>query len=198
MKRYLFSLAIAFTIILLTLFIKDIVREKIIVPVLEFVQIFNDLPQGLLWFFFIGILMVFEWKTLAGRFIRNFGSHHQKSDQMGRIETLSGLIRQARRDIYFKQKLSRYLGELTFVTLAYTRSLSPEIIKEQLASDRLDVAPEILAYLKAGLEDHVPHTKKRRRFIQPVMENYPIELDPTTVVEFLEQQLEVHNDRKEY
>ncbi len=192
MKRHIYYPTTALTVILLAFFLKDFVAGKIITPILEMIRVFDDLPQALLWFFSIGVVILFEWKNMIGWALPDSAPRPLKKRQEGRIENLADLIHRARREPYSRKKLSQYLAELTFAALAYREGSTPKVMRERLNSGTLNVPAEILDYFKAGFRKNVPYPKKFIGFLTgPGPEGGPIDLDPVQVLEFLEQQLEV-------
>jgi hypothetical protein len=180
-KTGIFYLTIVLAVIVLALLMRDFVAEKIIVPLLEFIRVFDDLPQALLWFFVIGVIMLFEWKSLARWAFPDSRQRRSKIDQRGRIEVLADLIRRARREAYFRKKLSQYLADLTFAILAYRKGSTPKRMKKCLESGTLDIPPEMSAYFQAGYErSAAPHRDQA---------DASMNLNPADVVAFLERQL---------
>ena len=191
MKRNLLPIGLGLTIGLLALFLRDFVREEVVIPLLKLVRFVEDLPQNMLWFFFLGIMVFFAYKSLNKWRPPGLKVRRPKTSHRGQIELLVGLIEQARQEGYFRERLARYLGELTLETLALQERLTPEIMKEHLRSGTLDVPPEILDYLRAGLISDSPHYGKRgKMYFRSEAQSSPLELDPGLVVEFLEHQLE--------
>jgi hypothetical protein len=197
MKRYFVFLSIVFTIFLLTLILRDFVREKIIVPILKIAQIVEEIPQALLWFSLILIIPIFVLGRLRGLFLMDFPVRNKQIKQKGKIAPLVHLIEKARNEDYFRRKLSRYLGDLTVGILAYRKKSTPEMIKERLWAGTLDIPQEMRDHLKIVLEDNGLQFKKRKkRFIFFKNPYHYRELDPLRVVEFMEEQLEIENGRK--
>jgi hypothetical protein len=183
MNRNLLPIGLGLTIVLLALLLKDFVRGKVIIPFLKVLRFVDDLPQDLIWFFFIGIILFFAYKTLIKWKIPWSQSRRTQVMNQGQIEVLAELIRKANQGDYFRERLEQYLCDLTLKILAHRERLTPEIMKERLKSGTLDVPPEILAYLQAGLIWDSPHHRKREK-------TPPLDLDPKRIVQFLEHQLE--------
>ncbi|MBL7174625.1 MAG: hypothetical protein ISS66_02250 [Desulfobacteraceae bacterium] len=183
MNRNLLPIGLGLTIVLLALLLRDFVRGKIIIPFLKVVRFVDDLPQDLIWFFFIGIIVFFAYKTLIKWKMPGFKSRRTQVINPGQIEVLAELIRKANQGYYFRERLTQYLCDLTLKILAHRERLTPEIMKERLKSGTLDVPPEIMVYLQAGLIWDSPHHQKSEK--TPLLD-----LDPKLVVQFLEHQLE--------
>jgi hypothetical protein len=183
MNRNLLPIGLGLTIILLALLLRDFVRGNVIIPFLKVLRFLDDLPQDLIWFFFIGIILFFAYKTLIKWKIPWSKSRRTQVKNQGQIEVLAELIRKANQGDYFRERLAQYLGDLTLNILAHRERLTPEIMKERLKSGTLDVPPEILVYLQAGLIWDSPHHRRREKTPQ-------LDLDPKRIVQFLEHQLE--------
>jgi hypothetical protein len=183
MNRNLLPIGLGLTIVLLALLLKDFVRGKVIIPFLKVLRFVDDLPQDLIWFFFIGIILFFAYKTLIKWKIPWSKSRRTQVVNQGQIEVLAELIRKANQGDYFRERLAQYLCDLTLKIIAHRERLTPEIMKERLKSGTLDVPPEILAYLQAGLIWDSPHYRKREK--TPLLD-----LDLKRIVQFLEHQLE--------
>lgn len=194
-KALLFYLSIPLVIIVFAFLVMDFVGDKILVPVMEFIAVFDDLPQGLLWVFAIGVIMLFEWKSLAGWPFPDVKGRRAAVDQRGRIEVLADLIQNAHHEVYFRKKLSQYLADLTLSTLAYRRGSTPKIMKERMESGTLDIPSEMSGYFMAGYQKGTPAFKKRIKWsVRAGRADISLKFNPAEVVEFLEQQLEVDHD----
>jgi len=192
MKRNLLPIGLGLAIGLLALLLRDFVREEVLIPLLKLVRFVEDLPQNMLWFFFLGIMVFLAYKSLNKWRPPGLKARRPKTDHRGQIAVLAGLIEQARQGGYFRGRLAEYLAELTVETLAHQERLTPEITKERLRSGTLDVPPEILAYLRAGLMSDSAHYRKRGKMrFRSKAQGSPLDLDPGRVVEFLEHRLEV-------
>jgi hypothetical protein len=183
MNRNLLPIGLGLTIVLLALLLRDFVRGKVIIPFLKVVRFVDDLPQDLIWFFFIGIIVFFAYKTLIRWKMPGFKSRRTQVINPGQIEVLAELIRKANQGNYFRERLTQYLCDLTLKILAHRERLTPEIMKERLKSGTLDVPPEIMVYLQAGLIWDSPHHRKSEKI--PLLD-----LDTKRIVQFLEHQLE--------
>ncbi len=64
MKRYWFSIVSAAVVIFMALFMRDFVREGIIIPFFKIVNFFQSFPQEVLWFLFLGIVVYAAAKSL--------------------------------------------------------------------------------------------------------------------------------------
>ena len=190
MNRKLLLIGLGFAIVFMALLLRDFVRDSLIIPLLKLIRFVDDLPQDLLWFFFLGIILFFAYKSLIKWEIPGFKVRRSKVNHRGQIEVLADLIGKADEGDYFRERLVQYLCELTLEILAYRERLTPAIIKERLRSGTLNVPPEIMAYLQAGLIWDSHHYRKMGRIrLRSNTQGSPLDLEPMRVVEFLEYQL---------
>lgn len=197
MRRYWFSIVSAAAVIFMALFMRDFVREGIIIPFFRLARFFQSFPQEVLWFFFLGLVVYVAAKSLKNWEIQKRKNKKTKTEQLGRIESLAILIKQARQGTYTRERLARRLGELTLQTLAYQERHSLDAMKARLRRGDLNVPPDILNYLQAGLSwEHAFHQRKGRWPFRKQILSSPLDLDPLEVVEFIESLLEVSSDAK--
>lgn len=197
-KTGIFYIGITLSIIVLAMLMRDVVAGKIIVPILEFIRVFDDLPQALLWIFAIAVILLFEWKSLIRWEFPDSRARRPEIDRRGRIEELADMIQRARRETYFRKKLAQYLADLTFATLAYRRGSTPKIMKERMDSGTLDIPPEMSAYFQEGYQRGAPSLKRRIRWAARTdKDDDSMKLHPAEVVAYLEGQLEVDDGRKD-
>lgn len=99
-----------------------------------------------------------------------------------------------------KWTLSRYLRKLIVASLAYNRQQNPNKIREVIESGELDTPPQIQTCFKLGVT-RIPEGANRSLlgyFFSPRSRRktaLSLEFEPEKVVKFLENQLEVENDR---
>jgi hypothetical protein len=190
MKKKLFLIGCVITMVLLALLLKDLAREAIVIPILKVFRTFDFFPQILLWFSFVLAMFLIACKSLTRWSLPVSGIPSRKKNFEGRIEVLAGLIRKSHKGIYYKRRLSQYLGKLTLETLACRERQTAEIMKERLRSGTLDVPPEILAYLQAGIQWGSAYSGRRKKGARLVDQGSPLDLDYERVVEFLEHEME--------
>ena len=191
MKKKLFLIGCVITMGLLALLLRDLAREGIVIPLMKAFRVFDFIPQILLWFSFILAMFLLACKSLNRWSLPVPGIPSRGKNFAGRIEVLAGLIRKSRKGIYYKRRLSQYLGKLTLETLAYRERQTREIMKERLRSGTLDIPPEILAYLQAGMQwDSASSGKRKKMGTRSVEQGSPLDLDYERVVEFLEREVE--------
>ncbi len=197
MKRYWFSIVSAAVVVFMALFMRDFVREGIIIPFFKIANFFQSFPQEVLWFLFLGIVVYAAAKSLKNWEIQKRKNKKTITKQPGRIESLAILIKQARQGAYTRERLARHLGELTLQALSYQERHGLDVMKARLRRGDLNVPPVILNYLQAGLSwEHAFHQRKGRWPFRKRILSSPLDLDPLEVVEFIESLLEVSSDAK--
>ena len=197
MKRYWFLIVSVVAVGLMAIFMRGFVREGIIIPLFRMARFFQGFPQEVLWFFFLGLTMYLGAKSQKNWEIKKQKKKYSKIEQTGRIQNLAAVIKQARRGTYSRERLARILGELTLQTMAHRERHNLDAIKDRFRRGALNVPPDILAYLQAGLSwEHSVHQKKGRWFFRKEVQVSPLDLDPYRVIEFIESVLEVSSDAK--
>ena len=182
MRKKVIIIGSVLIMLILALFLKEYVRHWFLIPIIELFGLTKDIPQLVIWIFFISALLIPAFKSIDKWNIPILKGHEEKGPNRGRIETVALLLRHAHASRgYFRKRLSAYMGGLTLEILAYREKLSYKVLEERLKEGKLKLPSDINDYLKAGLLGDI--TKKTS-----------LNLDPVRIVEFLEQQLEVKND----
>ncbi|MBW2092060.1 MAG: hypothetical protein JRI34_08055 [Deltaproteobacteria bacterium] len=195
MKKMMAFLGLTSAIALLSLVLRDFVREGIVIPVFKIIWVAGSLPQDFYWIFFLGVAVVIAARSLNKWSLPNFRTRGKQVRQPGQLEYLADLIERARHGTYTKERLARYLGELTLDILAYQERQELEVIKRHLRSGTLNVPAEIMAYLQAALLwDSSYHREERKRRLKHKEPPSPLDLEPERVMEFLERKLEGYSD----
>ena len=63
MRRYRVSIVSAAVVIFMALFMRDFVREGIIIPFFRLARFLQSFPQEVLWFFFLGLVVYVAAKS---------------------------------------------------------------------------------------------------------------------------------------
>ena len=82
----------------------------------------------------------------------------------GRIESWVTLIQRADQETYYKWQLSQPLSELIVAVLAHHERLTPKQIREKLATESLELPPELQVYLQASMTSFSHLLAPRSRF----------------------------------
>ncbi|MBW1711236.1 MAG: hypothetical protein JRG97_16270 [Deltaproteobacteria bacterium] len=195
MKKALISAGITVAVVLLTFLLRGFVREGFVVPIFKLVRIAASLPQDIYWFFFLGVAAVIASRSLNRWSLPQIRARGPQTGQPGQLEHLVDLLEKAHQGVYTKERLARYLGELTLDILAYQERIDLEVVKGRLRAGTLNVPPDILAYLRAGLMwDSTYQRQKRDKHFKPETQAPPLDLNPSRMVEFLESQMEGYSD----
>jgi hypothetical protein len=183
--------------ILLTLVSHNYMREAIVSPLLYLFWIgrliFESIPQIVIWALFLFIALLVAAKSLVKKRSHSEQSQPPQTPEPERIEGWLKLLRRANQDDYYKWQLAQRLQKLTLEALAHNERLEPKQMRQDLAAGRLDIPPEIQAYLGAGMTSfsHFLGAKSR---IQLRRQSSPLDLKPEQVIKFLEDKVDYHID----
>ena len=183
----------------LALLLHEFTREVILSFLLRlswFARLYLDsLPQPILWAVFIAIAIVIAARSLLKRRSAPEVTSEAKRLRMGRVRNLMQAISRTSEGLYFKWRLAQHLLGLTLEALAHQERSSPNLVRERLKSGGLDAPSEIEAYLLAGLTPVLSTRSslitRLRQAIMPTHRISPLDLDPESVIQFLEDQLEI-------
>jgi hypothetical protein len=114
----------------------------------------------------------------------------------GRVRTLLLWVRREPGSSYFRQRLAHHLARLAMELQAYCQKRTSGRFGWQL--DDLDAPPEVRAYLQAGMTpstlSSLGSIARFVRWLRPRRTGPSRDFDLESVVQFLEDQLEVHHD----
>lgn len=181
--------------------LRDFVLEKIMVPLFKAFEFFNDIDQFLIWFSMIGIIIFIAYRSLAIFILHLLQSKRSKTRKKRRnetpIEKVALLLITARNTVLFRKQLIWYLQDIILETLNHQEKLSPMIVKERLESGTLDVPPKIADFLKLRFSIASSHfwEKYRKRSRKTKNHRHKPGLDPEIIVNFLEQRLDIKNEK---
>ena len=195
----LLGLALA---ILLGLALRGVARQAIVLPILYLAWlaelIFRSIPGWLWWAWFLTIVAVIALRSLRGR-ARNAGLRRtQRLPVDGPARAWAIRVHTAKQGEYFRWRLAHDLAELALQYTAYRdhRGLAKYDRGEYIQT--LNVPPDVLAYLQAGLKappwQPADRLARVTRFWRPIKDDSPLALDPAKAVQFLEGQLERESD----
>ena len=175
---------------LLAPFFTDFVREVVVIPLLYLLWIvrflFVSFPQANLWILFLGLIGLILLLSLVERRRSRALSLPPPSPPPGRVEGWEALLHRAQQDEYFKWRLAQQLQRLTLMTLAHQRGQSFGQTRLDLRHGRLEMPPHLLAYFQASLLPLGYLPRQRQGFFSAKPPPTPLDLDPQTVVQFLE------------
>ncbi len=201
-KRWLLILALILPIAVLVIFLRDFTRETIVIPLLYtlwFLRVVLRLiPQPILWAAVLAISMVIAARTLfrGQRLFRR--NHSTDKTNPGRVEFWARRIELADYGEYSRNRLAQSLTDLTVDVLAFQNRQSVNQVRRDLEDEQLSIPPDMRVYLRTGLSPSLvePVTllssiKRRLQPQAPIAESLH---GLAQVIEFLEDQLEIHND----
>ncbi len=116
------------------------------------------------------------------------------------VRELASLIAGAKEGHYCRWSLSQELGSLVVDAVEGHRPGPADLRRRWLAEDRPGVPPPIQAYVREATwgsnRIEGPRLSLWRRLILRQQPGSALDIDPVTVVEFIEEQLEVFNDHR--
>jgi hypothetical protein len=183
----------------LTLALRNFARDVIVVPVLYILWLghllVQSIPQGVLWALLLLIALVISARSLSKGRSPAGKVREAWADCPGQVAAWARQIHRMTRGSYYEWSLAQHLAKLSLAVLAYRERLTREQIKQHLQAGKLDMPPEIQAYVQAGLSPFLPNSPSLlsrlvHRLRQSVRTS-PLAVDLEKVVRFLEKQLEV-------
>jgi hypothetical protein len=176
---------------LLTPFLKDFVGEVVVLPLLYGIWfgrlVIDSIPQAVIWAVFVAAALL-----VAGRSLLNRRSDWKENRELptvypGRIKSWAWLIDRAGQEHYARWRLARELRKLTIASLAQETGWSEEQTNQMLKEDRLNLPPDIQAYLQASMTSFSHFSPTRFLFWTRPAAASGLELDPERVVQYLEE-----------
>jgi hypothetical protein len=174
--------------LLLALVVRDVARDVLITPVAyllwEARTIYLAVPQLLKWFVLVLAVCVAVLWQLVPEVRRTDRGGEAVLPARGQVESLANWIARSRRGNYFKWQLANRLGRISRRLAELTGGRDGD----HAATD------EVRAYLDAGINRSFVDFPNPR---YPFQHNppTPLDIDPTSVVDYLESQTEVPRDR---
>lgn len=192
MRARLFRLALLLILAaLLTPFLKDFIRDVLLLPLLYAAWlariIFETIPQVAIWIIFLVVALLVALRSLSGGRAVRLDSRETPVRVTGRIESWARLVDQAGQEHYARWRLAREMRKLTLAILASEKQLSQEQVMRALQDNRLDLPPEIRAYLQASMTSFSYFSPTRFWFWQKPTRPSDLDLDPEQVLQFLEE-----------
>jgi hypothetical protein len=183
--------------ILLTLVSHNYMGEAIVTPLLYLVWIgrliFESIPQGVIWALFLFIALLVAGRSLVKKRTHSGQSQYPETPEPERIEGWLNLLRRANQDDYYKWQLAQRIQRLTLDTLAHDERLELKQVRQNLAAGKLDLPPELQAYLEAGMTSfsHFLGAESRFRLRKQASS---LDLDLERIIQFLEDKVDYHID----
>ena len=185
--------------VLLTFLLQDVARDWVALPLARILRIGNlmlgAVPQIVFW-----VLLLVIGASIAARSLMERKERMPSPDQVlvvypGRVRTLLLWVQRESESAYFRQRLAYHLARLATELQAFRQKRTPGRFGWRL--DGLDASPEIRAYLQAGMTPSSLSTpsplSRFVRWLRPQRAVPSQDFDLESVVQFLEDQLEVHH-----
>lgn len=185
--------------VLLTFLLQNVARDLVALPLIRTLRIGNlvlaAVPQVVFW-----VLLLVIGVSIAARSLMERRERFPSPDPAlvvypGRVRTLLLWVQREAGSIYFRQRLAYHLARLATELQAFRQKRTPGRFVWRL--DGLDAPPEVRAYLQAGM---TPSTLSApgplSRFVRWLRLQRAVasrNFDLERVVQFLEDQLEVHH-----
>lgn len=186
-KRWHVPIIIGLIILLgiLAIFLQDVVRRAIIVPVSYLFWLlkyyYTTIPQFFIWILLLVIIVLQVSALIARGFNFERKGYLIRKASSSPLESLADWLHRSQRGNYFKWRIANRLGKVA-------REMNPSTSYSEENSPG-----EVQRYLDAGLKESFMDYPLRSSFKKKRKTN-PIDLDVDKVVSFLESQLEEDHD----
>lgn len=171
---------------LLAFFLRDIVLQLFIQPVLYLLWLLNlvyrAIPQVILWAVLVAILLMYAISLIARNISFRKLFPRKRKPKYGPVHALSRAFQRKSEGIYFKWQVARSLAEIALDL----QELRTHDEARNLHFDETDAAPEVRRYLEAGLNTSFSDYPMRGIF-QPRCET-PFDIEIDRVIDYLESQ----------
>jgi hypothetical protein len=190
------------TILLLIVF-RGAVREVVVEPLWDIiigVQIFlSYIPQGLLWSLFLLAALYLAARSLTGRELPT-RIRETEAQHPGQVGIWARRIRLLVKGDYSRWYFLQYIEKLVVNVLADQKRLTRREIRQRLKARELKVPPEVQDCIQAemapgGSRRFSDTILKFWQRMNPRSQKPSFDSDLESIVQFLEHQLEVTNDR---
>lgn len=197
-QLWLVGLAVSAALVI-AIFMRDAVEQLIIRPaayLFWWLGIFyRFLPQPILWFFLILVMLYFTLGSFAQRLKWPGRKSKARAPAQGPVEEFAAQIKRRNHGIFFKWQIARTLSEM---------ALDLQELRQPARRRKLDfepaVAPEVQRFLEAGLTTSFSDYPLPAGFLLPqrfrALPPTPFDLDLDEVIAYLESQLENDDDFK--
>jgi hypothetical protein len=185
--------------VLLTFLFQDVARDLVALPLIRTLRIGNlmlgSIPQVVFWVLLLVIGVSIAARSLMERRERVPSPDRVPAVYSGRVRTLLLWVQRESGSIYFRQRLAHHLARLATELQAYRQKCTPGRFGWRL--DGLNAPPKVRAYLQAGItpstSSDLSPMARFVRWLRPRRAGPSQDFDLESVVQFLEDQLEVHH-----
>jgi hypothetical protein len=180
-------------------FVQDVARQTIaisLVSLLWGVKLFlYTLPQPLIWAVFLMLGAFLLLKSLLPTQPLQAQKRIKTSENRGKVKQLADLIQLANQSEYSRRKLAQYVSGVALDMLEFERQASRTQLSQALRDGSLGIDPEIQQYFQAALarKSSPPSSGLRAKIHEKFAaqkQRTPLDLEPDTILRFLEKQLE--------
>jgi hypothetical protein len=188
----------------LVLILRDVARDVVVVPLLRILWVgrilYDSIPQLPLWALFLVMAVLIALRSL----IKSKEPRQQvmkvQADHPGQIRVLTRWIQRAAEGEYFRWGLTRHLEGLILEVLAHRERVTPEQVRQHLRTGRLEVPPEIGAFLQVRTTLTFSRPTSLLSWLRHRLRlstgHSSFDPDLERIVQFLEDQLEVQHDHR--
>ncbi|GAK58065.1 hypothetical protein ANT_09560 [Candidatus Vecturithrix granuli] len=180
-------------------FVQDLARQTIAVSLVSLLWgaklLLYTLPQPLIWGVFLVIGTYILLKSLIPSQLFQSQKGGTVSETHGKVEKLADLFQLANQSEYSRRKLAQYLTTVTLDILEFQRQESREQLYRALQTGSLEIDQELRQYFQTALAKKTVSSstglwaKIHERFAAQKQQT-PLDLEPVTIIRFLEDQLE--------
>ncbi len=197
------NLALVAAILLLALplllLLRGFTRVVILTEVMRYAWgvrlLFESLPQIAVWIVFLIVASLVVMNSLIQRIGTDEESHKVTAERPGRIHDTCTRIERAAEGEYFGWRLAHYVRTVTLEVHAHQYRVPVQQIEQDLDAGRLQVPPEVHAYLSAGLSPSFSRSgclfPRLRRYLSSRIRDAAVDPKLEQVVEYLEDQLKL-------
>jgi hypothetical protein len=196
-KRLLPIVAVLLLAIPLAYLLQGLSRQVFLIQVLRFAwtirALFESLPQTTVWIAFLVIALLIAVRSLIKRRMPGRPESGMEAAQPGQVFVMARRVQRSSELAYSRRSLARDMRALALEVLAYQRRTTSEQMRRELSARRLDVPPEIQAYLNIEQVPIQPRSatlfSRLVRRLSPRARAPQIDPELERVVQFLESQL---------
>ncbi len=186
MRRITLVLLLVAAVEIVALGIRGLLGDTLISPLLYViwgaVRIFESVPQGVVWLAFVLTMAVVAIASLwaeSGDAIRR----RMESGPRGRVFDWLRLVTLAQRHDYSRWRLAQRLALLLAETIAERDRVELRVARQRLATSTIDAPPQVVAFLRAGLEGY----RQRQGLFARRRQPSPLDADLEQVVAAVER-----------
>jgi len=181
--------------------LRDFVLKRILMLAFKLYNSFRQLDQNLIWWFLIGIIIFIGGKSFVVFVLHLLRNSKTKTEKKGMdetpIEKIALLLITARNTVFFRKQLVWNFQDKILAVLDHQEGLSVATVKEHLKLNTLNVPPEIAGFLNLRFNTASSNFWKKfgMTFTKTKKQRHGYGFDPETIVNFLEERLDIKNDK---